>query len=299
MGNTVWSQQIQGILNLDLSRETRFRDDRSELLLNILGLKPGMTVVDVGCGPGAFTRKLAKWLGQSSSIIGVDRDTNFISYARDKAEKEGLRNIVYYEGDALDLPLKTASVDGCVSHTVIEHVPNREFLLEQKRICRQGGRVSVIYSVPDKYIRTQPEASPGVEQREEELKEKLFSGEDETSNFYGVGKYWPDPVKLPCLFEELGFKNIQIDAYAIPIAIDDWRNSIEERKSLVDRERQQQLEVIELCFKNNVNKLSNKEIEELKKLINQRFDKRIQLIDKNKSIWDYTIMLSQVVSGVK
>lgn len=61
MENNVWSQNIQGIISLDLSREIRFRDDTKELLLNLLELKEGMTVVDIGCGPGALTRKLAKW----------------------------------------------------------------------------------------------------------------------------------------------------------------------------------------------------------------------------------------------
>lgn len=295
MGNMVWSEQIQGILNLDLSREIRFRDDRSELFLNILGIKSGMTEVDVGCGPGILTRKLAKWVGQSSSIIGVDRDTNFINYARSKAGKEGLNNIMYYEGDALELPLKTGSVDACVAHTVIEHVPNREFLREQKRVCRSGGRVSVIYSRPDKFIRTEPELTPEIEQCENELIEKLFSEGDEVNNNYKVGKYWPDPVKLPCLFEELGFKNIQIDAYAIPIAVDDWRNSLEKKLLIVDGERQQLFESIDLGLKNGINKLSSQEIKELKHLINQRFDKRIEFINENKSIWDYTIMFFQVI----
>ena len=52
--NTIWSENIQGILNLDLSREMRFRDDRKELFLNLLGLKEGMTIVDIGCGPGTI-----------------------------------------------------------------------------------------------------------------------------------------------------------------------------------------------------------------------------------------------------
>lgn len=51
-------------------------------------------------------------------------------------------------------------MDVCLSHTVIEHVPNREFLLEQKRVCRPGGRVRVMYSRPDKSIKIEPELLP-------------------------------------------------------------------------------------------------------------------------------------------
>lgn len=59
MPNFIWSKKLQGILNLDLSREIRFRDDKEDLFIKTLGLKPEMTIVDIGCGPGAITRKLA------------------------------------------------------------------------------------------------------------------------------------------------------------------------------------------------------------------------------------------------
>jgi ubiquinone/menaquinone biosynthesis C-methylase UbiE len=53
--------------------------------LNLLELKEGMKVVDVGFGSGAITRKLSKWLGPKLQIIVIDRDPNFINYAKEKA----------------------------------------------------------------------------------------------------------------------------------------------------------------------------------------------------------------------
>lgn len=200
MDNEIWSTRIQGIKNLDLSRELRFRDDRKDLFLRLLGLAKGMTVLDVGCGPGAITRKLSVWLGESAKIIGVDRDTGFIRYAREQADKMNLRNVLYYMGDALQLPFEDNSVDACISHTVIEHVPNKEFLLEQKRVCRPAGKVSVMYARPDKYFRTEPETLPMQSKREIELLDKLFGKSDKIIEEYNVGKYWPDPIKLPELF---------------------------------------------------------------------------------------------------
>ena len=192
MENSIWSSRIQGVLNLDLSRELRFRDDRKDLFLSLLGLDEGMTVLDVGCGPGAITRKLSAWLGEYTRIIGVDRDTEFIQYAREKATRMNLKNVSYYVGDALKLPLEDNSVDACISHTVIEHVPHREFLLEQKRVCRPTGRVSVMYARPDKYIKTEPAALPKQCKREIELLDKLLKNSDGVVEEYNVGKYWPD-----------------------------------------------------------------------------------------------------------
>lgn len=297
MENSIWSERIQGILNLDLSRELRFRDDRKELFLKILGLREGMTVIDIGCGPGALTRKLADWLGEKSNIIGVDRDTNFIKYAREKAMKTGLHNISYYEGDAINLPLNDNSVDACVSHTVIEHVPNKEFLMEQMRVCRPNGRVSVIYSRPDKYIKTEPEELPKQSSREKELIEKLFNGTDEIIEKYSVGKYWPDSVALPRLFEEIGFRDVEIDAVAVPILIDDGRNSQKESIAIAEAEMKQTIEGINMKIRLNNNLLSNDELTELKQLISERFEKRIEYIKKGIRLWDYSILIMQIVSG--
>ena len=93
--NDIWSNKLQGINTLDISRELRFRDDRKELLLYILGLKEGMKIAEIGCGPGALSKKIAKWLGNESKIIGMERDTNFINYAYKKAKDERIANLRY------------------------------------------------------------------------------------------------------------------------------------------------------------------------------------------------------------
>ncbi|WP_438449033.1 class I SAM-dependent methyltransferase [Gorillibacterium sp. sgz5001074] len=148
MSITQWSSFVQGPQTLDFTRKLRFRDEHKDLFLRCMGLVDGMTIVDVGCGPGTLTRKLAGWLN-SSKMIGVDIDASFIDYARKEALRQGHRNIDYICGDALQLPIVADSVDACTSHTVIEHVPNRPFLLEQKRICKPGGIVSVMSARPD------------------------------------------------------------------------------------------------------------------------------------------------------
>lgn len=298
MENNIWSKNIQGILNLDLSREMRFREDRKDLFLNILGLTEGMTVLDIGCGPGTITRKLAKWLGNESKIIGIDRDVEFINYAREKADNLCLDNVSYYQGDALKLPMEDSSVDACISHTVIEHIPNKEFLLEQKRVCRKKGRVSVMYARPDKYIRTETDLLPKQSIRERELLDRLFKGPDEIHIKYKVGKYWPDSVGLPQLFEELGFKDIQIDAIAIPMVIDDSRNSSDEKVAMVQSEEKQLFESIDMMIHADKNRLLDDEIIELKELIVERSNQRLKFIKEEQSIWDYTILLLQVVSGM-
>ena len=56
MENTVYHDYIQGIKQLDLMREVRFSDFKRHTILDTLGISSGMTVVDLGCGPGGLTR---------------------------------------------------------------------------------------------------------------------------------------------------------------------------------------------------------------------------------------------------
>lgn len=293
----IWSRKIQGIINLDSSREFRFRDDRKELFLSLLGLKDGMVIADIGCGPGTITRKLAQWLSKDTRVIGIDRDRHFIQFAKRKAEEMEMANLQYLLGDGLDLPLEDDSVDASLSHTVIEHVPHREFLLEQKRICKKGGRVSVMYTLPKLKLQSSPEKEIHPTEEEKEGLSRLFNKEDHILEEYKVGKYWPDSAKLPALFHELGFQDIQIDAVAMPFVIDDSRYSLEEKIAMAQVEGNSLLENIEMAIQSGNDQLDASEVKELKRRIRERMDQRIQRIRREEFIWDYRISVMEIVSG--
>lgn len=56
------------------------------------GLRPGMRVLDVGCGPGITSSALAQYVGPAGSVVGVDRSAERVDYAR---EKYGCDNLVF------------------------------------------------------------------------------------------------------------------------------------------------------------------------------------------------------------
>ena len=298
MQDTLWSSRLQGILNLDLSRELRFRDDRKELILNLLRLRPGMSVVDIGCGPGALTRKLAGWLGPTSRVTGVDRDTAFIEYARHRAQEHGMQNIQFKEGDALSLPLEDNSVDACTSHTVIEHVPNSEFLLEQKRVCCSEGIASVMISLGSKGITSSPDSAPQMSNREKELWkpiEEAFKEEDER---HITRTHWLGFDGLPRLFHELGFREIQVDAVSLPVVPGDSRNRIEQKQAIIEAEKQQALESLEMGSKLIPGQISQQHAGELRACIEDRFGERLSMVERGILIWDYRIFTVLIVSGI-
>src|SRR5215472_8827620 len=66
-----------------------------------LGLKPGMKIVDVGCGTGDFTRYLASLIPGKCTVIGVDMRPASLRVAEKQTKKEGLTSkISYRKGDA-------------------------------------------------------------------------------------------------------------------------------------------------------------------------------------------------------
>jgi ubiquinone/menaquinone biosynthesis C-methylase UbiE len=262
-----------------------------------LGLLPEMTVVDLGCGPGTLTRKLAKWLGGKSRIIGIDRDTKFIEYANNKALELGYSNIEYLNGDILKIPLESNSVDACTSHTVIEHVPNNDFLLEQKRVCRSGGIVSVMSARPEKTIKSIPSSLPPISEREKELWEpinQIWSKKDQEK---GIGSYAIEPSQFPHLFEVNGFIDIEVDSISIPVVIDNSSIALEERLIMVEYERQQAIEGLLIGL--NLLEHEYKHARELELLISNRFDKRKDMVLNDEKIWDFQIHIILIAKGRK
>ena len=112
----------------------------------LMGLAPGMTALDVGCGTGDDVRALAEIVGTRGLAIGVDRSETMLAVARDRAA--GSANQVYVRANATDLCLGSESVDAARCERILEHTrdPGRA-VRELARVVRRGGSV-VVYE-PD------------------------------------------------------------------------------------------------------------------------------------------------------
>ena len=94
-----------------LIRNTREREERCSLMLANLGVKPGMTVCDMGCGNGFHTLKLARMTGPTGSVLAVDVQPEMLKLLRERTEKEGLENITPILGSFHHPRLPPKSVD--------------------------------------------------------------------------------------------------------------------------------------------------------------------------------------------
>ncbi len=104
-------------------------------------LEPGMRVLDFGCGPGSITIGLAKHVGPTGSVVGIDRSAEAIAVAKQAAAAP---NLQYLEASVYDLPLPDESFDVAYAHQVLQHLADPvAALVEVRRVLRPGGLVAV------------------------------------------------------------------------------------------------------------------------------------------------------------
>jgi SAM-dependent methyltransferase len=103
------------------------------------------TVVDVGCGDGAFIHFCAR---QGAEVIFIDRDEAALARTTAKIEASPARAHRGIRSDCDPIPLADNSGDLVICTEVLEHVPDPEkFLLELIRVARPGGQLLI--TVPD------------------------------------------------------------------------------------------------------------------------------------------------------
>jgi precorrin-6B methylase 2 len=125
-----------------LEREEREREERTDLLLPELALKPGMVVADVGAGTGYIARRMATLVGPTGRVYAVDVQPEMIRMLQSLAVKAGLAQIKPVLGAVDDVRLPAASVDLAIMVDVYHELEfPREVLASIVRALKPGGRV--------------------------------------------------------------------------------------------------------------------------------------------------------------
>ncbi|MEU4000789.1 methyltransferase domain-containing protein [Streptomyces fungicidicus] len=111
-------------------------------LLDLLDIRAGQTVLDVGCGPGTDLPALAERAGDGGTVIGVDHDPAMLLRARERTA--GLDRVEVREGDAHALPVAPGTVDRARIDRVLMHVAEPADVLGQlRRATRPGARIGL------------------------------------------------------------------------------------------------------------------------------------------------------------
>jgi len=124
----------------DFTRIAASMRESGEALVQRLGIKPGMKVLDLGCGDGTTALPAAK---RGADVLGVDIASNLVAAGNRRAQEAGLANCRFQEGDATNLnALPDKSFDLVVSIFGAMFAPRpHDVAKAMVRVTRPGGRI--------------------------------------------------------------------------------------------------------------------------------------------------------------
>lgn len=124
-------------------RSHRFRTAENSAAYLLPHLRPGLRVLDVGCGPGTITADLAR-LVAPGDVVAIDRAAEVLAEATAACEQRGVSNVTVAVGDIYALDHPDDSFDVVHAHQVLQHLSDPvAALVEMRRVCRPSGVVAV------------------------------------------------------------------------------------------------------------------------------------------------------------
>ncbi len=289
--HTIWSDCIQGIGTLYTSRSLRFSDDFKEKYMSAFGLEDGQKILEIGCGPGALAESLKRWYPKSQ-IFGVDRDSNFIDFASRKNP-----SISFSEGDAAHLAFEEESFDVTVSNTVAEHIAPAEFYGEQYRVLKKGGVCLVLSARKGINIAAQCIAEQS--EFEKDIWKRAGKYFEEIDKKYAVCAYPQNEAEMPVTMEHYGFQNVTTEYITVNLTPDNPIYPKEIAHAMINANRQTNLDAVEALYHVGAEVVSESEIGELKRIVNEKYDKRLELYDAGRKQWDANVSVTMIMRGIK
>jgi ubiquinone/menaquinone biosynthesis C-methylase UbiE len=149
-----------------LVRDEREREERASVMLKALGVKPGQTVCDLGCGNGFHTVKLAEMVGREGRVLAVDIQPEMLRMLEVKAKEADVRNIEPILGLPHDAKLPEGKIDLILLVDVYHEFSHPEHMLRlMRRALKPDGRIALVeFRSEDPKVPIKPEHKMSKEQ---------------------------------------------------------------------------------------------------------------------------------------
>jgi SAM-dependent methyltransferase len=119
-------------------------------IIDCLGIREGMKILEVGPGSGFFTFELAKYAGPSGHVYAVDIEPKMITLLGKRIKREKIENITAKAASAYETPLPKNSVDLVFMGGVLGEIPDKQKALsEMQRVLKKGGFLAVMECLID------------------------------------------------------------------------------------------------------------------------------------------------------
>ena len=159
----VTGRRIAGVMGMAgadwLVRPEREAEEKTELALDGMAIKPGMKIADIGVGVGYMALRMAKRVGPSGRIYGVDLQPGMLTKLRENAAKAGLTNIELVLGEPADPKLAPNSVDMVLMVDVYHEVSQPQAMIRKIReALKPDGRLVLLeYRAEDPAVPINPD----------------------------------------------------------------------------------------------------------------------------------------------
>jgi len=191
--------KVSKYIHRDGQEATKIFDDRSltndyRNLASIL--RPGMKVLDVGCGTGAISKDIANIVGENGKVIGIDNTENFI--LNGKESNKNITNLELIHVDLFDFNPEE-KFDLIVSARVLQWLSNpKEALIKMKSLLKPNGQISIL-----DYDHTNLNWNPSPPESMQFFYDTFLKWRQDAGMNNKIGEDLPD------LLKEIGFHSIE------------------------------------------------------------------------------------------
>jgi SAM-dependent methyltransferase len=128
-----------------LERPDREQEERPQLVLDALELRPGQAVADLGCGSGYYAFRMGELVGSDGRVFAVDIEPRMLDFVRERARRERVTNIEPVRASASDPNLAAQSVDLVLMVDVYHELEHPFEVMQKVRTAlKPGGRVALV-----------------------------------------------------------------------------------------------------------------------------------------------------------
>lgn len=128
---------------LDGARRIPSVQEQKHIIFELLHLRSGEKVLDIGCGTGDDVRDMAQLVGAAGWCVGIDQNAAMIEVARTRSEGKHLP-VEFYQGSIYTLNFADNTFDVTRAERVFEHLHEPERALQEMiRVTRPGGRILI------------------------------------------------------------------------------------------------------------------------------------------------------------
>lgn len=118
---------------------------KPEEVLDVLEVKEGQAVADLGAGTGYFTVRLARRVGETGTVWAIDIEPSLVDHLKTRAAEAGLGRVIPLLAAPDDPKLDPASADLILVVDTWHHIDSRDAYLERvRRALKPGGRVAIV-----------------------------------------------------------------------------------------------------------------------------------------------------------